>query len=254
MPYDVELAGCSPVPIASYLKALAVLRLVAEQADPDARGFWIDAGFVLRSDLDTSRLRRFFLDQYRPSAIVAPWNGGSGFYPNDNTSALDAIVAGAANRFTLVRETILAARELVSRFGLKESPKDQTQKAVFLENVRSLVVDEALTWMDAAVVLSAENPSYPPSSGQVVTTAGWTSQTTFCNAWLSFLIPTRAHLAPKRRAGLKAHFPARRSQDCNPARSANSNRARRAARTHRRALRVIPSSIPGTSCSRLRGH
>lgn len=184
MPYDVELAGCSPVPIASYLKALAVLRLVAEQADPDARGFWIDAGFVLRSDLDTSRLRRFFLDQYRPSAIVAPWNGGSGFYPNDNTSALDAIVAGAANRFTLVRETILAARELVSRFGLKESPKDQTQKAVFLENVRSLVVDEALTWMDAAVVLSAENPSYPPLLG----TGGNDVRLDFTNNFLQRLV------------------------------------------------------------------
>jgi CRISPR-associated protein Csx17 len=32
------LGGCRPVPLASYLKALGVLRLVSEQADPNAGG------------------------------------------------------------------------------------------------------------------------------------------------------------------------------------------------------------------------
>ena len=32
------LKGCSPAPLANYLKALGVLRLVAEQADLNARG------------------------------------------------------------------------------------------------------------------------------------------------------------------------------------------------------------------------
>lgn len=33
-PAPIILSGCAPVPIAHYLKALGVLRLVAEQADP----------------------------------------------------------------------------------------------------------------------------------------------------------------------------------------------------------------------------
>ena len=34
------LKGCSPTPLANYHKALGILRLVAEQADPTARGWW----------------------------------------------------------------------------------------------------------------------------------------------------------------------------------------------------------------------
>ena len=44
---DIALLGCNPTPLASYLKALAVLRLVAEAppdegGDPQAMGFWRD--------------------------------------------------------------------------------------------------------------------------------------------------------------------------------------------------------------------
>ena len=35
-----ELDGCAPTPLAHYLKALGILRLVAEQADEHARGWW----------------------------------------------------------------------------------------------------------------------------------------------------------------------------------------------------------------------
>ena len=58
--YEQVLDGCSPVPLASYLKALGVFRLVAEQADPQARGFWRDERFVLRTFLAQDELVRFF--------------------------------------------------------------------------------------------------------------------------------------------------------------------------------------------------
>ena len=37
---ELILDGCAPFPLASYLKALGLLRLVAEQVDPQARGAW----------------------------------------------------------------------------------------------------------------------------------------------------------------------------------------------------------------------
>ena len=37
---EIVLAGCAPIPLASYLKALGVFRLVAEQKDECARGRW----------------------------------------------------------------------------------------------------------------------------------------------------------------------------------------------------------------------
>jgi CRISPR-associated protein Csx17 len=43
--------GCSPAPLALYLKALGVLRLVGEQADPQARGWWEGEHFCLLTGL-----------------------------------------------------------------------------------------------------------------------------------------------------------------------------------------------------------
>ena len=83
-----RLDGCAPIPLASYLKALGVLRLVSspgnnvngEAADSAARGWWQNERFHLRTRLDRKALLRFFLDDYAPSPIISPWNGGSGFY------------------------------------------------------------------------------------------------------------------------------------------------------------------------------
>ena len=183
MTIDLPLSGCSPAPIAGYLKALAVLRLVAEQVDRDARGFWSAESFVLRSTLDAGALRRFLLEDYRPSPIVAPWNGGSGFYPKDNRAALVAMSKGNAARFSLVRRAIAAGREVVSSVGLRASPKDE-DKAAFLAAVRATVPDDALPWIDAAVLLGADDPRYPPLLG----TGGNDGRLDFTNNFLQRLV------------------------------------------------------------------
>src|SRR3972149_5271257 len=61
-----DLDGCAPTPLAHYLKALGILRLVAEQVDPQARGWWEG--------------ERFRLANSRPTPLLAPWNGASGFF------------------------------------------------------------------------------------------------------------------------------------------------------------------------------
>ncbi|AMV26281.1 hypothetical protein VT84_17925 [Gemmata sp. SH-PL17] len=62
-----------------YLKALGVLRLVSEK-DPEARGSWQDGVFKLNTTLDRNGFAKFFRDEYKPTPLLAPWNGGSGFY------------------------------------------------------------------------------------------------------------------------------------------------------------------------------
>jgi len=71
---SLTLAGCAPAPLASYLKALGVLRLVSEQADGDAKGHWQDDAFVLISRLDAGALEEFLLERYRPTPLVAKLN------------------------------------------------------------------------------------------------------------------------------------------------------------------------------------
>ncbi len=74
------LKGCSPAPLANYLKALGILRLVGEQADPQARGWWDGEHFRLLTKLSKEELETFFLERYEPTPLLSPWNKGSGFY------------------------------------------------------------------------------------------------------------------------------------------------------------------------------
>jgi CRISPR-associated protein Csx17 len=93
--------------MAGYLKALAVFRLVSEQSDSQARGWWAGNSFCLESRFDAEALSRFFLDEYVPTPIVAPWNGGSGFGEGDRRIGLDAILASGLPRFAEYRRTIM---------------------------------------------------------------------------------------------------------------------------------------------------
>ncbi len=166
---EIALTGCTPTPLASYLKALAVLRLVAEAdaqdgGDPQACGFWCDDVFVLRTRLTREQLCGFFLERYRPTPLIAPWNGGSGFYPKDNTSGIDALIVSAAARLSEYRAAIKIGQEVVARLALSESPKLK-DKANFLKTLRNNASDPLLRWMDAAVILSSDDPRYPPLLG-----------------------------------------------------------------------------------------
>lgn len=106
-----DLDGCAPTPLAHYLKALGVLRLVAEQADPQARGWWQGERFRLATALDRGQFQRFFLEEYEPSPLIAPWNKGSGFYNND--PAPKPLLASTAKRFQRMRDGLHAGQALL---------------------------------------------------------------------------------------------------------------------------------------------
>lgn len=161
---EVALDGCHPTPLAHYLKALGVLRLVAEQRDPAVRGSWQRGRFVLQGGLDRAELERFFLEEYRPTPITGPWNGGSGYFAKDNTKAIAALAASGAPRFQTYRQTIAAAQSVLARLGLSEKPNGE-QKEPLLCACRGAFPDEALKWVDAVLVLSNEGAKFPPLLG-----------------------------------------------------------------------------------------
>lgn len=109
------LPGCTPTPLASYLKALGILRVLSRQF-PEARvkGYWRDNSFVLVGACDAEAIVDFFLRRYEPAPLVAPWNGGSGFHPKDNSKAIDAIASSQLATFATYRDTIAAATRRAS--------------------------------------------------------------------------------------------------------------------------------------------
>ncbi len=97
-----DLNGCAPVPLAHYLKALGILRLVAEQADPAARGWWEGERFRLLTRLSAEKLEEFFLERYEPTPMFNPWGGRSGFYPESSEKSAREVLH-AIEKSTLPR-------------------------------------------------------------------------------------------------------------------------------------------------------
>lgn len=178
---ELVLGGCTPEPLMAYLKALGVLRLVAEQREPEVRAWWRGDNLVLEMTLPRDSLVEFFLRDYQPTPIVAPWNGGSGFREKDNKVAMNAILQCAGPRLEKYRKIIESARDLVAG---TEGVREKDRKEMLLAACRNWLPEDGLTWLDAAYVLGAQGPQYPPLLG----TGGNDGRLEFSNNFMQNLV------------------------------------------------------------------
>jgi CRISPR-associated protein Csx17 len=160
---EIVLHGCTPTPLASYLKALGVLRLLSS-VRPDTRAAWQGNYLVIHTAGDREALERFFLRDYQPTPVMAPWNGGSGFYEKDNKAALKAIQESTSPRLALYRQCLRLGEQALDNIDRSASPKD-TAKTALLGKLRGSLPDAALDWFDSSVLLSGESAQYPPLLG-----------------------------------------------------------------------------------------
>lgn len=172
--FDLELSGCTPEPLMAYLKALGILRLVSEQKDPDARGWWKNDLFWLRSpellgraDTDDAKrdaLVKFFLKEYKPTPIVAPWAGGSGFFPKDNKQAVESLCSSKSPRCKAYADVIHHVRRIIENEKIGDKPKNE-DKSRLIRRYRRELPDEVVAWMDAAMVLQHDGQGFAPLLG-----------------------------------------------------------------------------------------
>lgn len=188
---DVRLTGCGTKPLLSYLKALGILRVVSEQGDREARGRWRDCVFELRSALSDDELVEFMLDRYEPAPVVSPWNGGSGFHPNDRKQAIETLESSDDPRFDQYRETIAAARRALARIGLEDKP-DAATKLRLVRDMRRSAPDAALDWLDAAVVVVGDATAYPPLLGSGGNDGRYDFSNNFAQAIVACLIEAQS--------------------------------------------------------------
>ena len=194
--YEHVLEGCAPVPLAGYLKALGVFRLVAEQADENAHGFWRDERFVLRTRLTGDQLVPFFAETYQPSPIISPWNGRAGFLEGDDeeSSRQGAKIIrryqSAGDRFIKLRNAVDIYRSIgiikdldkaraeakpLKKKKQKKQPLSEDEKnrlkeleafikrckASAIANLRSEAPDSAVDWFDACQRIAQESTVFP---------------------------------------------------------------------------------------------
>ena len=161
---DHVLTGCRSTPLLSYLKALGVARLVS-RADPTVRLWWGREGFAcLRATFDRDGLLAYLLDEYEPSPIASPWNGGSGFYPGDNKESIEKIEGSTHARLGTLRETIRLGRTMVAE-RCPDAKPEKKKKDSFIETWRASCSDEALAWLDATWALTDDGPKSNPLLG-----------------------------------------------------------------------------------------
>lgn len=188
---DIVLEGCTPTPLANYLKALGVLRLLSAKY-PDTRGFWRGDKFVLRTSLDRAGIERFFLDEYEPTPIMAPWNSGSGFYYQERksnekdpatgkkkklgvydqetsaTKVVDAVLTSTSKRLDAYRKALIHAKHAVQSAGFITSPQSGKEKDDFILSLRGTLPEECIQAMDSGLAIAGGTTSYPPMLG-----SGW---------------------------------------------------------------------------------
>ena len=195
--HTLELRGCTPEPLMAYLKALGIFRLVAEQVDGSARAWWENDTFFLHSTLDREDLPAFFLDEYRPTPIVSPWNGGSGFFPPiSTTKAMSTILELESPRFQLWYEVLSVAKDILTDVQVSEgiTSSDKLKQAVqanngvlkarILSQCRAKFPDDALNWLDASYVLTSDGRRFPPLLG----TGGVDGKLEFSNNYMQNVV------------------------------------------------------------------
>ena len=193
MAETLTLNGCAPIPLAGYLKALGVLRLIAspennvsgEAADPEARGWWRDESFHLETALGRDGLERFFLEDYAPTPLIAAWNGRAGFLEGEAGDAssrtgaqlVRAVENSDADRLKQMRAVTVALRSepMLRRLDhlraeLKAADGDHKKrlqkeaeavKSALLPSLRASADPQHLSLIDAAFVLTREERPAP---------------------------------------------------------------------------------------------
>lgn len=170
--HDTVLRGCASAPLASYLKALGIFRLVGEQADPEVRGRWEAERFLLRSSLSQDDLVEFFLHSYEPTPILSPWSGRAGFLEGESAGVqstrkgariLRALASTTAPRFAPYRDLVREAKadELLTEWDLITAERKQLndeKKKKGLSAEERAAIDERLKELAAR-----EKPSHGPS-------------------------------------------------------------------------------------------
>jgi len=177
----IVLYGCAPEPLIHYLKALGVLRIIAEQLDSTVRAAWHGDAFTIETLKTQNEVVRFFLEDYSPTPLIAPWNGSSGFYPKDNKHAITTLFKTDLQRLAEYRETIRIGKAVV---GDRQEAPAKGEKMRMLQTCRNLFEDRAIAYLDSAFIIGTEKPEYSPLLG----TGGNDGHFEFANNFMGHLL------------------------------------------------------------------
>jgi CRISPR-associated protein Csx17 len=166
------LPGLRPEPLGRYLAGLGLIRLLGEQADPAATAAWEPGGLAIEATV--ADIAAWLADEYVPTPVLSPWNGGSGFGAKDKEPKrrLEDLLARPSLRLGALRQAIAVAEEVMrtarATGWIKPDGKGGEKvidKARIVQEFRNRCPDALLPWIDATVVLVEQEPFFPPLLG-----------------------------------------------------------------------------------------
>jgi CRISPR-associated protein Csx17 len=138
-------------PLASYLKALGLLRVVNEQLDSGATGRWHNGRFVLNCSASPAELGMFLATAYRPSPAITPWNKDAGFFCGAVPKKVQQL---RGERFVELQRVAQAAARLLPSFISKGKVDD---KPKLLQTLATIDSDRFTAWLRVNAVLFTDS-------------------------------------------------------------------------------------------------
>ncbi|MFO7905175.1 MAG: type I-G CRISPR-associated protein Cas8g1/Csx17 [Planctomycetota bacterium] len=158
----VALPGCRHDVLGHALKAIGILRALAECAapgdcDPEAEGWWNpdNASFTIRSARypDAESLVTFLAEKYRPTPIIAAWNKSGGV-----TDKIRVVISGeAAVLQKFVKENSATLKELgLTAAAAKKQPLSWSPDSSAFAKIRDLLSGETQLELRLKVSIEAD--------------------------------------------------------------------------------------------------
>lgn len=154
------LPGLHPEPLGRYLAGLGLIRLLGEQPDRAATAAWEPGGLVIETTVED--IAAWLADDYQPTPVLSPWNGGSGFGVKDKEPKrrINELRSHPSPRLTPMRNAIDVAERVTS--DQRQQGWDKTRT---VQEFRNRCPDALLPWIDATVVLVDQQLYFPPLLG-----------------------------------------------------------------------------------------
>ncbi len=154
------LAGLRPEPLASYLAGLGLIRLLGAQADRAATAAWGPDGLIIEAAV--ADIAAWLVEEYVPTPVLSPWNGGSGFGAKDREPRrrIKDLLSHPSARLAPFHAAIPVAEEVASAGSSRGWDKER-----LVQEFRNRCPDALLPWIDATVVLAGQRAFFPPLLG-----------------------------------------------------------------------------------------
>ena len=175
----IYMANCKTEPFGFALKALGVMKIIGEQKDPDIESYWENGELRINTLLTKEKITDFFLKEYSPTPILAPWLSQSGFWPSFQSPYMESIMESDQSRFDSFRRNVIKIRTIINQIaqeqGFTQSDLQNKKKShdfmsrnkeKLITMCRNQLDDSYVYWSDAAAVINAEGVvKYPPING-----------------------------------------------------------------------------------------